>query len=37
MKTKFVIDLKSYPVYKLVNWVENNSKECMGPLKEAGE
>jgi putative SOS response-associated peptidase YedK len=37
LKTKFVIDLKSYPVSKLVNRVKNNSKECMEPLKEAGK
>jgi hypothetical protein len=32
-----VRDLKSYPVSKLVNRVENNSKECMEALKESGD
>jgi putative SOS response-associated peptidase YedK len=36
LRTKFVKNLKSYPVSKLVNRVENNSKECMEPLKDAG-
>jgi putative SOS response-associated peptidase YedK len=34
LRTKFVRDLKSYPVSKLVNRVENNSMECMEPVKE---
>jgi putative SOS response-associated peptidase YedK len=37
LRTKYVKDLKSYPVSNLVNRVENNSKECMEPLKEIGE
>jgi hypothetical protein len=32
-----VRELKSYPVSKLVNRVENNSKECMEPLKDMGQ
>jgi len=31
------MELKRYPVSKLVNRVENNSKECIEPLKEAEE
>ena len=34
LRTKFVRELKSYPVSKLVNRVENNSKACMEALKE---
>jgi putative SOS response-associated peptidase YedK len=37
LRTKKVRELKSYPVAKLVNRVENNSKACIEPLKEAGE
>jgi putative SOS response-associated peptidase YedK len=37
LKTKNVKELKSYPVSKLVNRVENNSKAFIEPLKEAGE
>ena len=37
LRTKFVRELKSYPVSKLVNRVENNSKECMEALKERGD
>jgi putative SOS response-associated peptidase YedK len=37
LRTQFVRDLKSYPVSKLVNRVENNSKECMEALKESGD
>jgi putative SOS response-associated peptidase YedK len=37
LRTQFVRDLKSYPVSKLVNRVENNSKECMEPMKESGD
>ena len=36
LKAKYVKELKSYPVSKLVNRVENNSKECMEPLEESG-
>jgi putative SOS response-associated peptidase YedK len=34
LRTKFVMELKSYPVSKLVNRVENNSRECMEPVKK---
>jgi putative SOS response-associated peptidase YedK len=37
LRTKFVRELKSYPVSKLINRVENNSKECMEPLEESGD
>jgi putative SOS response-associated peptidase YedK len=37
LRTRNVKELKSYPVAKLVNRVENNSKACIEPLKEAGE
>lgn len=37
LTTRFVEDLKTYPVSKLVNRVENNSKDCMKPLKENGD
>jgi putative SOS response-associated peptidase YedK len=37
LRTKFVRELKSYPVSKLVNRVENNSKACMEPLKDMGQ
>jgi putative SOS response-associated peptidase YedK len=37
LKTKYVRDLKSYPVSKLVNRVENDSKEYREPLKESGD
>jgi putative SOS response-associated peptidase YedK len=37
LKTKYVRELKSYPVSKLVNRVENNSKDCMQPVKESGD
>jgi putative SOS response-associated peptidase YedK len=37
LRTRNVKQLKSYPVSKLVNRVENNSKACIEPLKEAGE
>jgi putative SOS response-associated peptidase YedK len=33
LRTNYVKNLKSYPVSKLVNRVENNSKECMEPVK----
>ena len=36
MRSMCVKDLKYYPVSKLVNRVENNSKECMEPYKESG-
>jgi putative SOS response-associated peptidase YedK len=35
LRTKYVRDLKSHPVSKLVNRVENNSKECMEPIKKS--
>lgn len=34
LRTKCVQDLARYPVSKLVNQVENNSKECIQPLKQ---
>ena len=34
LKTKYVKELKRYPVSKLVNQVGNNKKECMEPLKD---
>jgi putative SOS response-associated peptidase YedK len=37
LRTEYVMELKRYPVSKLVNRVENNSKACIKPLKEAGE
>ena len=37
LKTHFVKDLKSYPISKLVNRVENNSKECMEPVGNIGQ
>jgi putative SOS response-associated peptidase YedK len=37
LRTKFVRDLKGYPVSKLIKRVENNSKECMEPLEESGD
>jgi putative SOS response-associated peptidase YedK len=37
MKTKYVKEIKRYPVSKLVNRLENNSKECMEPLMEIGD
>lgn len=33
LKTSYVRDLKSHPVSKLVNRVENNARECMEPVK----
>ncbi len=36
LKTSYVRDLKSHPVSKLVNRVENNARECMEPLKING-
>jgi putative SOS response-associated peptidase YedK len=36
LRTKYVEDLKSYPVSKLVNQVGNNKKECMAPVKGIG-
>ena len=37
LRTGYVMELKRYPVSKLVNRVENNSKACIEPQKEAGE
>jgi putative SOS response-associated peptidase YedK len=37
LRTKYVRELRSYPVSKLVNRVENNSKECMEPVKGIGD
>jgi putative SOS response-associated peptidase YedK len=34
LRTKFVKELKRYPVSKLVNQVGNNFKECMEPVKK---
>jgi putative SOS response-associated peptidase YedK len=34
LRTNYVKDLKSYSVSKLVNRVQNNSKECMEPVKD---
>ncbi len=34
LKTSCVTELKRYPVSKLVNRVENNSKACVEPLRE---
>jgi putative SOS response-associated peptidase YedK len=36
LKNGCVKELKRYPVTKLVNYVGNNSKECMKPLKDIG-
>ena len=36
LRTKYVKELKLYPVSKRVNRVENNSKECMEPVKDIG-
>ena len=33
LRTKYVKELMRYPVSKMVNRVENNSKECMEPVK----
>jgi putative SOS response-associated peptidase YedK len=37
LRTGYVMELKRYPVSKLVNRVENNSKACIEPQKKAGE
>jgi len=37
LKTAYVKELKRYPVSKLVNRAENNSKECMEPLKDSDD
>jgi putative SOS response-associated peptidase YedK len=37
LKSKYVNALKSYPVSKLVNRVENNSKACLEALEESGD
>jgi putative SOS response-associated peptidase YedK len=37
LRTRYVKNLKSYPVSKLVNRVESNSKECMEALKKSGD
>jgi putative SOS response-associated peptidase YedK len=37
LKTKFVKELKRYPVSRLVNRVENNSKACIEPMMEDAE
>jgi putative SOS response-associated peptidase YedK len=37
LRAKYVKDLKSHPVSNSVNRVENNSKECMEPIKESGD
>jgi putative SOS response-associated peptidase YedK len=37
LKTGFVKELTRYPVSKLVNRAENNSRECIEPLKESGD
>jgi putative SOS response-associated peptidase YedK len=37
LKSNFVKELKRYPVTRLVNRVENNSKGCIEPIKEDTE
>jgi putative SOS response-associated peptidase YedK len=37
LKKGLVKELKRYPVSKLVNRVENNTKECIEPLKTSGD
>jgi putative SOS response-associated peptidase YedK len=37
LKTKYVRELKRYSVSKLVNRAENNSRQCIEPLKESGD
>jgi putative SOS response-associated peptidase YedK len=37
LRSKYMKELKRYPVSKRVNWVENNSKECMEPLKDRND
>ena len=37
LKTYYVKELKRYPVSRLVNRVENNSKECIEPIKDSGD
>jgi putative SOS response-associated peptidase YedK len=37
LKTRYVKELKRYPVSRLVNRVENNSKECIESVKESGD
>jgi hypothetical protein len=34
LKSYYVTELKRYPVTRLVNRVENNSKGCIEPIKE---
>jgi putative SOS response-associated peptidase YedK len=36
LRTSYVKDLRSYPVSRKVNWVENDSRDCMEPLKTTG-
>jgi putative SOS response-associated peptidase YedK len=37
LETACVRELKRYPVSRLVNRVENNSKECIEPIKDSGD
>ena len=37
LRKGFVGELRRYPVSKLVNQVGNNTRECMEPLKDAGD
>jgi putative SOS response-associated peptidase YedK len=37
LKTRYVKELKRYPVSRLVNRVQNNSKACIDPWKKIGD